>query len=275
MTSCPRRRRGSILGHRTYQKTNTSSVKMPPTHQKIWPIMNMFPVLVSNNWYFGKQTVTLCSSSHSTNHQQPGLSNLFSKLLRLQHTLIWDGMVSVPYLIHETSTDVLFIWHRDPSNGTSRVAMWAALDKTSCSFRNSCKSCWKEKNATRQMYHPKNSSSKKNTSFWLVSTVCIRFSQRKCLEQKQNPLVHWSFTEISGNFWCLTVFMRSLQTIGSQLTYRTKNMQKLQSLCLRKKNQSSWDCPSSVKSQPLYSRCFARVGQEKCTCNRCFCQNHL
>ena len=115
------------------------------------------------------------------------------------------------------------------------------------------------------MYHPKNSSSKKNTSFWLVSTVCIRFSQRKCLEQKQNPLVRWSFTEISGNFWCLTVFMRSLQTIGSQLTYRTKNMQKLQSLCLRKKNQSSWDCPSSVKSQPLYSRCFARVGQEKCT----------
>ena len=65
--------------------------------------------------------------------------------------------------------------------------------------------------------------------------MCIRFSQRKCLEQKQNPLVRWSFTEISGNFWCLTVFMRSLQTLGSQLTYRTKNMQKLQSLCLRKK----------------------------------------
>ena len=149
------------------------------------------------------------------------------------------------------------------------------LTKHPAVFETAAKAVEKKKNATRQMYHPKNSSSKKNTSFWLVSTVCIRFSQRKCLEQKQNPLVHWSFTEISGNFWCLTVFMRSLQTIGSQLTYRTKNMQKLQSLCLRKKNQSSWDCPSSVKSQPLYSRCFARVGQEKCTCNRCFCQNHL
>lgn len=35
-------------------KKSTSSVKMPPTHQKIWPIMNMFPVLVSNNWYVGQ-----------------------------------------------------------------------------------------------------------------------------------------------------------------------------------------------------------------------------
>ena len=95
------------------------------------------------------------ASSHSTNHQRPGLSNLFSKLLRLQHTLIWDGMVSVPYLIHETSTDVLFIWHRDPRNGTSRVAMWAALDKTSCSFRNSCKSCWKEKKRHQANVPPK------------------------------------------------------------------------------------------------------------------------
>ena len=156
MTSCPRRRRGSILGHRTYQKKITffreDATNSP---ENLTNNEHVPSVCIQQLIFWQTNGDTLQPVSHSTNHQQPGLSNLFSKLLRLQHTLIWDGMVSVPYLIHETSTDVLFIWHRDPSNGTSRVAMWAALDKTSCSFRNSCKSCWKEKKRHQANVPPK------------------------------------------------------------------------------------------------------------------------
>ncbi len=98
------------------------------------------------------------------------------------------------------------------------------------------------------------------------STWCIRFSQRLETKTKSiGPLVlHWdlrkllmphSLHEVLANDWVST--------------HMTKNIQNLQSHTITTMPQKAFKVhgtTSSVKSQPLYSRCFVRVGQEKCTC---------
>ena len=190
MTSCPRRRRGSILGHRTYQKTNTSSVKMPPTHQKIWPIMNMFPVFVFNNWYFGQtngDNLQPVPIPQTTNGLACRIFSLSCCDCNTPSSEMGWSRCHTSFTKHLQ----MFFSFGTVTQATEPLALRCELHLTKhpAVFETAAKAVEKKKNATRQMYHPKKSSSKKTRRFgWFLQCVSDFLKENAWNKSK----IHWS-----------------------------------------------------------------------------------